>query len=355
MAKKKRHSRFKGAVSKEAHEQKQERKGYGYLKLPEGTDIFKVEPTDRRLSIDIMPYIITESRHPSRDDDSDRAQVGDEWYKRPFSVHRNVGGDNESVVCPTSIGKKCPICEYRTKQIQQGEDKAETDTLRPSKRNLYVVIPKDHKKYEEKPYIFDSSQYLFQRLLNDELEDKPECEIFPDLEEGLTIRVRFEEQSIGKQSFAQANRIDFKEREKAYDEDIREDIPDLDATLIILSYKELKAKFYQEEEEDEGKSEKEEVPSSRKKKKAEREVENDEDEDDDKDGDEDDNKKEQSRHKKKRKSKEDEDNEDDDDNDADSKEKCPHGHKFGVDTEEYDDCDDCKLWKKCVEKKEEDE
>jgi hypothetical protein len=28
--------------------------------------------------------------------------------------------------------------------------------------------------------------------------------------------------------------------------------------------------------------------------------------------------------------------------------KCPHGHKFGVDTDEFDDCDDCEVWQECI-------
>ena len=33
--------------------------------------------------------------------------------------------------------------------------------------------------------------------------------------------------------------------------------------------------------------------------------------------------------------------------------KCPHGYKFGVDTDENDECDDCPLWDACIDKKEE--
>ena len=28
--------------------------------------------------------------------------------------------------------------------------------------------------------------------------------------------------------------------------------------------------------------------------------------------------------------------------------KCPFGHKFGEDTDEFDDCDDCDVWDKCI-------
>ena len=33
------------------------------------------------------------------------------------------------------------------------------------------------------------------------------------------------------------------------------------------------------------------------------------------------------------------------------KQKCPHGHKFGIGTDEYDDCDECQLWDTCSDLK----
>ena len=34
-----------------------------------------------------------------------------------------------------------------------------------------------------------------------------------------------------------------------------------------------------------------------------------------------------------------------------SKNKCPHGHKFGTDCEEFDECDECDSWNECIEAK----
>ena len=28
--------------------------------------------------------------------------------------------------------------------------------------------------------------------------------------------------------------------------------------------------------------------------------------------------------------------------------KCPFGHKFGVDSDEFDDCEDCDIWDRCA-------
>jgi hypothetical protein len=34
------------------------------------------------------------------------------------------------------------------------------------------------------------------------------------------------------------------------------------------------------------------------------------------------------------------------------KNRCPFGHRFGVDTDAYDECDECDVWDDCIEVKE---
>ena len=33
-------------------------------------------------------------------------------------------------------------------------------------------------------------------------------------------------------------------------------------------------------------------------------------------------------------------------------EECPYAYKFGVDTDEYEECDECEKWDDCIEAKE---
>lgn len=374
---KKRGSSFGGKTGANARRQQQEGSQYAYLQLSKGISVFKPEP-GKRVMFDILPYLVSEANHPDRDDELGIAIAGEYWYKRPFKIHRNVGTENDAIVCPSSIGKSCPICKYRKRRFTEDAEKEETDALKVSKRNLYVAIPIDHKDYKQEPHIFDISQFNFQELLNEELAEDEQNETFPDLEEGLTLRVRFDSKTIGKSKpFAQANRIDFKEREEAYDEEILEDIPDLDSMLIILDYKELEAKFLELDDEDMAKDE-DEIEESE---------EEDEEEDSEEDEEDDENvckacegsgenskggncvpcdgtgeKKKAKKSRKKKDKKE----ESDDDDDKKSKKKgkgkkdkkknrCPHGHKFGVDTddeEHEDDCNNCPDWGECDEEKE---
>lgn len=379
MAKKNKKSFFKGQVSKDAQRQKNAGSSYGYLNLPRNVSVFSPEP-GTRVRLDFLPYIVTDPNHPDHDTDADRAMPGNQWYKRPFKVHRNIGVTKDAVVCLTSIGKRCPICEYRAQRIKEGADKKETDALKASQRNLYVVIPLGHKKFEEKIHIFDISQAMFQKLLIQEIEENEELEMFPDLEDGMTLKIRFASKSIeGGTPFAEAERIDPVAREKAYDESILEDVPNLDEVLKILSTEELKAKFFEDEEP----------------------VRDEEDEEDDEDEDEEPKKPTVHRHSKPQDEEDEEepkkparrrepepekpvrrkppepapadDEEDDEDEDepapppakkptapvqrtrehaSEGKNRCPHGHVFGVDTEDFDDCDTCSMWDACIEVKE---
>jgi len=282
--------KIKGAIAKKAST----RGNYGYLKLPKGISIFKEDPK-KRLMMDIIPYIVSVNNHPDKENG---AEKGEQWYYRPFKIHRNIGADNEAVVCLTSIGKKCPICEYRAKLMKQGNaDKKETDAIRPSSRALYNIKPKD-KKAEDAIHIWDISEYCFQDQLETEVSENEKYENFPDLEDGLTLNIRFSSETVGaSKPFAKANRIDFEERDEPYDESILEEVADLDKVLNILSYEELEKKFLEMTEEDDADEDddvddddedEEEAPKKKAKKKVKApEPDDDDDDDDDYDADDD--------------------------------------------------------------------
>lgn len=433
-------SSFRGKVSKDAGRQTAQGGGFGYLNLPKGVPMYAPVPGQKE-SIDIIPYIVSDSKHLDRDEEAGIAEVGDLWYKKPIKVHRGVGAENDTVICPKTIGKPCPICEYRATRAKEGADKEELKQYNQSLRNLYVVIPKGNEKRKEIPHIFDMSQFLFQNLLNDELEENEDYEVFPDLEEGYTLRIRWAEESFAGNKYAEANRIDFDKRKKPYDESILEQVPDLDKILKVLSYDTLHAKFF-ELEHPTGSESDEETPNKKKiAKVVPKSVDEEDDEDDEDYADdgrdtakvstkqlskkvpkptwedlidmdetelyevcekyeieldpEDDDEeiirniiakklgielpktKKQTENSSKKKNNVTEDDEDDDDEEEDEEEedeeeelpvkkttktpapdltkglnKCPYGYRFGVDTDMHKECDKCKIWEKCIDKKE---
>jgi len=287
----KKQSMWKKAVSVDTERQKKQASKMGYFVLPKNVRLFKETPGSK-VKMDFLPYIVTDPNHPDKNAEYGIAEVGQQWYKRPFKIHRGIGVSNEYVVCPTSVGKKCPICEFRAKRQKEGAPKEELQALNAQSRNLYIIIPKGVKDFEEVPHVWEMSQFLFQDKLNEEIEEDEDNACFPDLEEGKTLRIRFTEEVFAKNKYAGIGRIDFQERDEAYPESILKEVPNLDEVLQILSYKELEAKFYEvepgdedEDEDDEGKHK-----SSSKSKKHQVKSLDDDEEDDTVDDDDDDEK-----------------------------------------------------------------
>jgi hypothetical protein len=255
---KSRFTSFKDKIVFNSTQQRNKAANYGHLSIPRGFTVFKEEPGSR-ISIDIMSYVVTDPNHPDKDETTGSAEKGGLWYRRPYKLHRNVGADKSSVVCPTSIGKKCPICEYRSKLLSDGVDWKDdaVKNARPSSRSLYLIIPKDNKKFEEKPHLWDISDFLFQAKLNNEIEENPdELGDFPHPANGLTLKIRFSEEKLGGNTFAETSRIDFEQRGYAYDDATIDALPSLDEVVTIKDYKEIQKMFLEGGDDDEPEEEK---------------------------------------------------------------------------------------------------
>ena len=356
---------FRDKVNYNSGQQRNKAANYGHLSLPKGVSVFKEEPNSR-VQLDILPYVVTDEHHPDRDEERGVATKGSLWYRRPYKLHRNVGAENNSYVCPTSIGKKCPICEYRAKLLAEGANWQDDSVkqLRASDRDVYYVVPKNDKKLEDKPHIWDISQFLFQAKLNDELEENPDYGEFPDLESGYTLRIRFSEENIGSNKYADTSRIDFEQRDYVYENAVIEKLGSLDEVLVIKDYKELSELFFESGDEDAKPVTRAET--SRPRETAERPRESatrpKETATQEADGRPKPEERETARPK-------------DDSKPADQqrstftrakagggakpaeqrqerpavggKDQCPHGHKFGVDNDKFDECENCKIWSAC--------
>jgi len=363
---------FRGRTGDDARKRTSEKSRYGYLEIPKGFSIFKEEASDKPVFLDFVPYRVTEPHHPAEE------QITPErlWYHRRFKMHRYIGSENEAVVCLSSIRKKCPICLAYAELMRAGtdKDKEAAKQIKMKERMLYFVIPRKHKDYEEVPHIWDISYYNFTELLLDELKTDENYEGFPSLENGMTLRIRFGEKSIGKgQPFPQATRVDFKDRDDI-DDSILDDLPDMLSLLEILPYKELEAKFLEIDDDDDTGAEAEDMPKQPEeygrpesmpeetpKDKKEEEPTTDSNEciacegtgenskgnecrichgtgENPEKQEEEDARKQARRNEKKK---------------NDNGPNCPHGHQFGVDTDEYeDDCNNCAEWDPCFDKKE---
>jgi len=339
MVQKKRKTNFAEAIDDAI--QKSERSGatYGYLQLPKGISVYSPDAKGCKVTLDIIPYEVTSDHHP------EGAAKGDLWWRLPYFVHRNIGASNDTVVCPTSIKQRCPICEYRAKRIKAQAPQEETRALKPSERNLFVVVPLDDRKLKDQICIFDISKYLFTELLLKEAKENPEYKNFADLEEGYSVKIRFESQTIdNSQPFAKASRIDFVERDQQYDESILEDVPALDEMLIMLSFEELEAKFWEMEHEEDGGT-----LSSNKRKTKPTEEEEEEEEEEKPAAKKTFTRKPIGKLARKTEPEEEEEEKPSKKTTAKGKDTCPHGYRFGVDFEKYDKCETCKMYDACAD------
>lgn len=333
MSRKKRRS-MKDRVRRNS-EEAPKRSGGGSVSLPEGVDYFK---EDRRSKFDIIPYEVSIPNHP------DGVEPGELWYKMPYKIHFGIGSENKAYVCPSSIHKKCPICEYRAQLMKKADSDEDTiAALKPKSRVLYNVISKA-KDGDGEIQVWDVSYYNFQELLDEEILEGDEMNAsFPDLEGGLTLKVRFSEEHLGKNKFFRASRVDFVERKDDYDESILDDVVKLDTALNILPYRELEKHFLEIDDEDESvedeeveeKEEEKPVRRERSRKSTRRRKEKEEKEDESAEEEEPEEEKPDRHGKDKKKGK-------------DKKNKCPEGFEFGVDFDEHEECDDCDLWDDCM-------
>jgi len=390
------------------HKENETAGSFGYLKgNPDSLEISAKTLDDDAIEMDIVPYLVTQDNHPF-------AEVDETWYEKTFEIHRNIGPEEKVVICPRSVGKRCPICEYiRDARRDPSHDPEEINAIKAKKRQIFNV------KVGKKIYVWDVSIHLFGLLLDKTIKLKknhrkrPEPEVmdFFELEQGRTLEVTFKEKSFAGNDFFEAIRVDFYERDEI-DEDVLEKTMDLDSLLVVLGEKELrdmftgvaseddadddqddepkpkrkKRKAKKEEEEPDEEEEKpkrkkrkakketeeeeeETKPRRRRRKKKEEEEEetedepnDDEDEQEEEEEEEEEKPKRRSRRTRRAKAEEEETEEEEEEEEEKPKRKkrkakkkedeCPHDHDFGDDCEEQDECEDCDLWEACKDAQE---
>ena len=323
-------------------------------------------PAEGKHRINIIPYTIKSKNHPLVK--RGEAEVGEQDYIMDFYVHRGVGPAEKSVLClKNTYGKPCPICEYAASLRKKGKEE-EAKALKPSRRAAYNI---EDLKEPGKIKIFETSHYLFEKELIEEARDDEEGGFidFADPEDGKEIKFRASKTTKGNMEFTEFKSFSFEDRDEPISEELLDAAVSFDELLTVPTYEEVEKILYGDDEEDEEEDddEEDEKPSKKSKSKShdeedepeDEEESDDEDSDEDSDEDEDDEEEEKKPVKKpSKKSKSDDEDEDEDDEKPSKKSskknckgdcsECPFGHKFGKDCEEFDDCDDCDVWDKCV-------
>lgn len=216
--------------------------------LPDGKKLFIVDKEEVK-RIEIIPYIVPEdSRH------NPWGRPGELHDERTYFAHRDVGIDGDMYPCLKKTFKvPCPICDFRATLLKDPDaDEDAIKDLAPKERQLWNVF--DHSDEERGVQLWDVSFHLFGKQLNYRVKNSDEedgYEFFADPEDGMTLKVGFEEKSFGKSTFYETSTIDFKVRREALPEELFEQAMILDELLIQYEYDDLKQIFLQTKDSDE--------------------------------------------------------------------------------------------------------
>jgi hypothetical protein len=240
------------------------------------------------------------------------------------------------VVClKKNYGKFCPCCA-KNKELYDAGKKEDARLWNASRRSLFNVQPIVKGETQEL-HVLDVAYSCFAKLLVSEANECADGEDiinYADIEEGMIIKARMEEKPIGKNTFLDAQRIDFIDRDEEMEDELIDSAISFDRGIKILSEEEIEKIMYGADEGDDDEDDDEEEEKPRKKKKQ---ADDDDDEDPPKKkkkrepepGDEDDEEEEKEHPKKKKKKK--------------SKPDC-----FG-EVDKHDDCEDCEYWDDCAD------
>lgn len=236
----------------------EERRGFDRttIHVEEGMNLIKMDKAGTR-RFDIIPFEAGEGNK--------WADPGDMYYERTFWIHRGIGPNNDSYVCPNkTAGKPCPICEYRNELQRDGDaDEGLIKDLAPKERQLFNVL--DREEPDKGVQVWDMSFHLFGKLLDAEIrnaDEDEEYEYFADPEDGYTLKLGIAEKSFGGRTFCEVQTIGFKPRRQPLDEDVLEAAYCLDELIKVLEYDELKKIFLQadldddDDDDDDGQEEK---------------------------------------------------------------------------------------------------
>lgn len=350
-----------GKVS--AGKEQTERQGGGGCLSLDGKKFWR--PKKGMNTFDIIPYEVSIGNHPIG------IEPGELFQQLKYKVHYEIGAENKQIVCPTTVGKKCPICEHRAALYKDpNADKDELQKLKPKDRIVFNIIDLDDE--DEGIQIFDYSPHLFAGALYEELDaTEGEFNNLFDLDSGFTIKARFAEKKLGSNKFLECTRVDFEERQP-YGDDQVADCLDLDKALVILSYDEINKIFMDlDEEPTSGKADdddekptgrqrssrkpeqEEAAPSGRSRRNRTPEPDPEPEDDVPNEFPEDEPEPEPTSRRRGRRAEPEPEPETAEPESGDNQ--CPSGYNFGVDTDTEDACDKCPndIWEACKKAKSE--
>lgn len=202
----------------------------GYIKSSIPIKQWKCDEGDH--VIDILPWLAGKNN-------PNGLEENDGTHKVEVFAHYGIGVNENSYVCPQlTIGKPCPICEYRN--AMKKEDNYDEDAfkaLNAKRRVIYQVCVFDTPKTEAAGVMYwDASFHLAEKNIVALAKNNRTGEFIPfaDPDKGKTIEFTRE----GKGITTDYTALKFTEREPIPD-DVLDQCVCLDDYIEILSYEEL--------------------------------------------------------------------------------------------------------------------
>jgi len=256
----------------------------------------------------------------------DKIKPGDIVYFLDIWVHKGVGPNEATVVCPAkNYNKPCPICEHVAELRREDADKDTINEIKAKRRTVYNIEVLDSDEEQRKGVqIWDVAHFFMQQHLAGRAKSKKTGKFihFADPDTGKEV---YFERSGDKTSTSFSNHT-FEERDGyVVSDDLLNKCKCLDDMLTIYDYETLKKMHWGEDAEE---GEEDDIPMDPGEEKEEKEEKEEEAT----------TRRPRSKEKKEKKV----DNE------------CSQGMVFGVDADADPKCDDCpqEVWDACNKEKE---
>ncbi len=228
---------------------------YKPYELPEGLKVWDPKPGAHK--IDIISFIAGKN-HLVCDE-------GEEAPDASYFVHKNVGPKNKDILCiHKHKDEPCPVCEYVQKLKQQPDyDDDLVRALSRKRREMYLIRDLSDGEY----YLWESAYYnSFGEMLENRMNsgEEGEYDLYWAYDEGLSLRVIFEEKSFRGHLYSNPTSIDFKPRAKQYTEAQLKKQPCLDGLFTFKSASEIESILFGEDDVPKQEEEEEEAPKPKK-------------------------------------------------------------------------------------------
>lgn len=206
------------------------------LRIPEGLTFFEAKAGIK--TIDIVPYT-TGKGNPF-------SEPGEIYFERTFWCWRYLGAEEKTYAClHKTFGKRDPVQEWKNEEAKNpNADQKFLKDLVPKERQLFLVWDGvDPKKLQ----LWEVSHHLFGKLLDSRIKNSDERMgwdqfYFAD-EDGMSLRLTFEEKSGGGYTWLDVTAIDFIRRDAPLPQAVQDHGICLDDLIVETPYNELRRAF----------------------------------------------------------------------------------------------------------------